>query len=132
MRRPDEQREADGVAELKRGARRKGALVPLNALPLSISRQLRRPNDIAAQMLAVQIASLDQVSTSFSLQACMAMLDETPNSPLQSSMPIYASHNSCSMMLVKLATSGLCCVSKSQKWPTVVPLFPYLMSSSLD
>ena len=58
--RPDEQREADGVAELRRGARRKGVNVPLTALPLTVSRQLRRPNDIAAQLTAVQIASLTQ------------------------------------------------------------------------
>ena len=62
QRRSEEQLEADGVAELKRGARRKGVTVPFVLLPLELSRQLRKPNEVAAQMTAAQIASLTQVA----------------------------------------------------------------------
>ncbi|KAI3425994.1 hypothetical protein D9Q98_007962 [Chlorella vulgaris] len=60
--RPDQQRATRGVAELKRGARGKGAAVPPVQLLPSVSRRVRDPAAVALQIQVMEVAALAKIS----------------------------------------------------------------------
>ncbi|KAK9816559.1 hypothetical protein WJX72_001971 [[Myrmecia] bisecta] len=61
--RTDEQRFQDGVVELKRAARDRGAVIPISRLEAALARQLRRADEVAFDIAAAQIAGLRQVTS---------------------------------------------------------------------
>jgi hypothetical protein len=60
--RPEAQRLAGGVAELRRGALGKGAAVPPVQLLPSTARRLRDPAAVALQIQALEVAALAKLS----------------------------------------------------------------------